>query len=41
MNVSENIIQYLADYGVEHIFTVSGGGSIYLNDALGKINRIK
>ena len=41
MNVSENIIQYLADYGVEHIFTVSGGGSIFLNDALGKSKRIK
>ena len=41
MNVSEKIIQYLADYGVEHIFTVSGGGSIFLNDALGKSKRIK
>ena len=41
MNVSEQIIKYLADYGVEHIFTVSGGGSIFLNDALGKSNRIK
>ena len=41
MNVSEKIIQYLADYGIEHIFTVSGGGSIFLNDALGKSKRIK
>ncbi len=41
MNVSEKIIKHLAEHGVEHIFTVSGGGSIFLNDALGKSRRIK
>ena len=41
MNVSEIIISHLADIGIRHIFTVSGGGSIFLNDALGKSNRIE
>src|SRR5690349_17691555 len=40
MNVSDYIIETLEDH-VSHIFTVSGGGSIFLNDALAKAKRMK
>jgi len=37
MNVSEYIFNTLReDYGVRHVFTVVGGGSMYLNEALRK-----
>ena len=41
MTVSDWIIQFLEDKGVEHIFTVSGGGSIFLCDALARAKRMK
>ena len=41
MNVSDYVISYLEDKGVEHIFTVSGGGSIFLCDALARAKRMK
>ena len=34
MNIAEYIIEYIYNLGVKDIFTVSGGGSIYLCDAL-------
>lgn len=40
MTLANYIIKYLADIGVKHIFTVVGGGSMYLNDALKKEKRI-
>lgn len=40
MNVSDFIIEYLEDYGVTHIFTVSGGGSIWLCDALARAKKM-
>lgn len=39
--VSDWIIEYLESLGVEHIFTVSGGGSIFLDDALARAKRMK
>ncbi len=36
LRVSDILINYLSKYGIKHIFTVSGGGSIFLCDALGK-----
>ena len=41
MNVSDFIIEFLEKQGVEHIFTVSGGGSIFLCDALQRAKRIR
>jgi len=41
MNVADHIIQTLEDIGVEHVFTVSGGGSIFLCDALARAERMK
>lgn len=41
MIVSDYIIEFLEELGVEHVFTVSGGGSIFLCDALTRAKRIK
>lgn len=42
MRVSDYIIQYLRDnYGVDTIFTVSGGGCIFLIDSLGHTEGVK
>lgn len=35
MNVSEYLANFFGDLGVEELFSVSGGGAMYLNDALG------
>ena len=35
MNVSQYIAQYLALKGAGHVFTLTGGGAMFLNDALG------
>jgi acetolactate synthase-1/2/3 large subunit len=39
--VADFIAHYLADYGVKHIFLVTGGGAMHLNDAFAKETRIK
>jgi len=39
--LSDLIIEHLEDEGVEHVFTVSGGGSIFLCDALQRAKRMK
>jgi len=36
MTVSDAIIEYLEGIGIEHVFTVSGGGSIWLCDSLAR-----
>lgn len=36
MTISDYIWQYLYDYGVRHVFTLAGGGSMYLVDALAR-----
>ena len=41
VSVADFIIKYLEDRGVEHVFTVSGGGSIFLCDALARAKRMK
>ena len=41
MRVADYIFKTLADKGVKHVFFVSGGGAMYLNDALGCETRIK
>jgi acetolactate synthase I/II/III large subunit len=38
--LADRILEYLASIGVEDIFTVSGGGSIFLNDAMAKTDSI-
>jgi len=41
MRVADYIFKYLADYGINHVFLVVGGGAMHLNDALKKEKRIK
>lgn len=41
MRVADYIFKTLADKGVRHVFFVSGGGAMHLNDALGRESRIK
>jgi len=41
MRLADYVIQFLEEYGVENIFTVCGGGSVFLNDALGQSKKIQ
>ena len=41
MRVADYIFQTLADWGVKNVFFVSGGGAMFLDDALGKEKRIQ
>jgi acetolactate synthase I/II/III large subunit len=40
MNASERIADWLADHGIEQVFTVTGGGAMYLNQALASHPRL-
>ena len=41
MRVADYIWKFLADRGVRHVFLVTGGGAMHLNDALGREKRIQ
>ncbi len=41
MRVADYIWKFLADKGIRHVFLVTGGGAMHLNDALGREARIK
>ena len=42
VKVSDFIFEYLyAQYGVEQVFLVTGGGAMHLNDAIGRNKHIK
>jgi|CXWL01.1.fsa_nt_gi acetolactate synthase-1/2/3 large subunit len=41
MKVSEYVASFLADQGVRHVFMVSGGGAMHLNDAFGRESRMQ
>jgi|WetSurMetagenome_2_1015567.scaffolds.fasta_scaffold00190_31 acetolactate synthase I/II/III large subunit len=41
VKVSDFIAKYLADYGVSHLFMLTGGGAMHLNDSFGKEPRIQ
>ena len=41
MRAAEYIWKFLADKGERHVFLVTGGGAMHLNDALGRETRIK
>ena len=41
MRVADYIWKFLADRGVSHVFLVTGGGAMHLNDALGRETRIR
>jgi len=39
--VADYIAEFLADHGVRHVFLVTGGGAMHLNDAFGRERRLK
>ncbi|MCX5823829.1 MAG: thiamine pyrophosphate-binding protein [Deltaproteobacteria bacterium] len=41
IKVSDYIVKYLADKGIRHIFMITGGGAMHLNDSIGKEKRIQ
>lgn len=41
IKVSDYIARYLADYGVRHVFMLTGGGSMHLNDSFGREKRFQ
>jgi acetolactate synthase-1/2/3 large subunit len=41
IRLSDYIARYLADHGIAHVFMVTGGAAMHLNDAFGKESRIK
>lgn len=41
VKVAKYIADFLADKGVEHIFTVTGGGAMHLNDAFGHHEKLQ
>lgn len=40
MNVSDAVIRFLENIGLNHVFTLSGGGIMYLLDSLGKSEQL-
>lgn len=41
LRVSEYVVNQLAEWGVSHAFTLTGGGAMFLNDAFGHHDKIK
>ena len=41
MRTADYVFRYLADFGVREVFMLSGGGAMFLNDALGSEKRIR
>ena len=41
IRLADYIAQKLADYGVRHLFLVTGGGAMHLNDAFGRCDRLR
>src|ERR1700753_1443397 len=39
--LSDFVIQFIADQGVKHIFLVTGGGAMHLNESLSRCERIE
>lgn len=41
IKVTDYIVKRLEEYGIEHVFMISGGGAMHLNDSFGKSEKIK
>src|SRR5579862_2766265 len=41
IRLADYIARRLADYGVRHVFMVTGGGAMHLNDAIGRESRLQ
>ena len=40
VKLSEYVVQFIADQGVQHVFMLPGGGAMHLNDSLGSCSRL-
>ena len=40
IKLTDYIVKYLVEYGVQHVFMVTGGGAMHLNDSFGKYDGI-
>src|SRR5215204_1609411 len=36
IKLSDYVVRFIADLGVKHVFMVTGGGAMHLNDSIGK-----
>ena len=41
IKVSDYVIKRLEEYGVKHVFVVTGGGAMHLNDSFAKSEKIE
>jgi len=41
IKVSDYIVKFLEEYGLKHIFMISGGGAMHLNDSFGRSEKIE
>jgi acetolactate synthase-1/2/3 large subunit len=41
VKLSDYIFQFVADLGIKHVFMLSGGGAMHLNDSLGRCRQIE
>ena len=41
MRVADYIAETLAERGIRHVFMVTGGGAMHLNDAIGRCRRLE
>tara|TARA_B100000900_G_scaffold414763_1_gene442382 strand:- start:5607 stop:7388 length:1782 start_codon:yes stop_codon:yes gene_type:complete len=41
MRVSDRVAELLAEFGIKHVFMVTGGGAMHLNDAFGRNQSLK
>ena len=41
MRVSDRVAELLSEFGIKHVFMVTGGGAMHLNDALGRNKSLK
>ena len=40
MKISDYVMKFIADLGVKHVFYLTGGGAMHLNDSLGRNQRL-
>ena len=41
MRLADYIAQWLVENGTRHVFLVTGGGAMHLNDAFGRCNELQ
>lgn len=41
IRVSDYVVRFIADQGVKHVFLVTGGGAMHLNDSLSRCSDIE